>query len=150
MPIFENIDLEFNKEWTAVVGSNGSGKSTLLKLISKELQSEELFIKGNPLVYYCHQSTEYPPQDLEEFMTTYTSKAFKIRDLLDIKESWINLWSELSHGERKRLQIALALYSACDVLMVDEPTNQHNNTYLVESISTSSEINLFWYNLFLP
>ena len=121
--IFENIDLEFNQGWTALVGSNGSGKSTLLKLISKELYSEETVIKGNDLVYYCHQSTEYPPENLNEFLTTYTSKAFKIRDLLEIEDSWIDRWNDLSHGERKRLQISIALYSECDVLVVDEPTN---------------------------
>jgi len=121
--IFNNVNLEFLNGWTSVVGSNGSGKSTLLKLISKELTCEDGVIKGNNLVHYCHQSTESSPKTLEDFMLTYNSSAFKIRDLLGIKDSWLNLWDELSHGERKRLQIALALFSNCDVLLVDEPTN---------------------------
>jgi len=121
--VFENINLEFHKEWTAIVGSNGSGKSTLLKLISKELKSEETTIKGNDLVHYCPQSTEKEPKYIKEYMMTHTSKAFKTRDMLGIKDSYVSKWSELSHGERKRLQIALALFSESDVLMVDEPTN---------------------------
>ena len=123
LPIFDGINLEFHKGWSAIVGSNGSGKTTLLKLMSGELHSEKTTITGNPLSYYCAQSTEKEPQELTNFMMTYSSKAFKIKELLGIKDSWLYQWDYLSHGERKRLQIALALFSECDLLMVDEPSN---------------------------
>lgn len=80
-------------------------------------------ITGNDLVVYCAQSTEFPPPELEEFMCTYTKEAFKIRDLLRVQDSWLGEWDVLSHGERKRLQLAVALSTPSDVLMVDEPTN---------------------------
>ena len=123
MPIFDDLSLEFEQGWSCIVGANGSGKSTLLKLISKEFKAQSGTIKGNDLTYYCPQSTELMPENLEEFMLTYTSKAFKIRDLLNIQESWIYSWETLSHGERKRLQIALALFQESDILLIDEPTN---------------------------
>jgi len=85
-------------------------------------------IKGNELLYYCAQSTEYAPADLDDFMMTYTSDAFKTRELLHIDEGWIGLWDTLSHGERKRLQLGCALFSDCDVLMVDEPSNHLDET----------------------
>ena len=53
LPIFENLNLEFEQGWSCLVGANGSGKSTLLKLISKELSYEEGSIKGNDLTHYC-------------------------------------------------------------------------------------------------
>jgi ATPase subunit of ABC transporter with duplicated ATPase domains len=122
-PIFNAISLDFEEGWSAVTGINGSGKSTLLKLISKELPSEKGIISGNSLVVYCEQNTEFPPKELEEFMMTYTKEAYKLRDLLQVKDEWLGAWDILSHGERKRLQLAVALSSESDVLMVDEPTN---------------------------
>lgn len=123
IPIFENLNLEFEQGWCCIVGSNGSGKSTLLKLISKELKYEEGSIKGNDLTHYCMQSTEDMPQNLEDFMATYTSKAFRIRDMLNINDEWLYQWDTLSFGERKRMQIAVAIFEEPDVLLVDEPTN---------------------------
>lgn len=121
--IFNALNLDFEEGWSAVTGVNGSGKSTLLKLISKELKSEKGMITGNDLVVYCAQSTEFPPKELEEFMMTYTKEAYKLRDLLQVKDEWLDTWDVLSHGERKRLQLAVALSHDSDVLMVDEPTN---------------------------
>lgn len=122
-PIFNGLNLDFEEGWSALTGINGSGKSTLLKLISKELKIDKGTIIGNELVVYCAQSTEFPPHELEQFMMTYTREAYKLRDLLQVKDEWLGTWDVLSHGERKRLQLAVALSSDSDVLMVDEPTN---------------------------
>lgn len=123
IPIFNNLNLDIYKGWSCIVGSNGSGKSTLLKLISKELIYDSGTIKGNELVHYCVQSTEHSPKKLDDFMLTFNNKSFKIRDKLKIDDSWLYQWNNLSHGERKRLQLAVALYEEPDILLVDEPTN---------------------------
>ena len=136
-PIFNALNLDFEEGWSAVSGVNGSGKSTLLKLISKELKTDKGTIVGNSLVVYCAQSTEFPPLELEEFMMTYTKEAYKLRDLLQVKDEWLGTWEVLSHGERKRLQLAVALSSESDVLMVDEPTNhldRRSQTIVVEAL----------------
>ena len=127
IPIFQDLSLEFEQGWSCIVGANGSGKSTLLKIISKEFKAQGGTIKGNDLSYYCPQSTEIMPDNLEDFMFNYTSKSFKIRDLLGIKDSWAYSWGTLSHGERKRVQLALALFEEPDVLLIDEPTNHLDN-----------------------
>jgi len=123
LPIFENLCVDFDQGWSCLVGANGSGKSTLLQLISKKISFEDGVIKGNDLVHYCMQSTQYPPETLDDFMLTFTGKSFKIRDLLNIKDEWLYRWDDLSCGERKRLQLAVALFDEPDVLLVDEPTN---------------------------
>lgn len=123
LAVFDGVDLEFENGWTAIIGSNGSGKTTLLKLISKELDSDTQIIKGNELIYYCPQDTEYPPKDFEDFMMTFTSKAYRIKDLLGIKDEWLYMWNKLSDGERKRMQIAVSLFFEPDILLIDEPTN---------------------------
>ncbi|MCH9814251.1 MAG: ATP-binding cassette domain-containing protein [Epsilonproteobacteria bacterium] len=123
LPLFENLNVEFETGWSCIIGANGSGKSTLLKLIAKEIQNENMMIKGNDFTYYCTQSTEQPPKDFEDFIYTFSSMAFKIKDLLNIQDSWPGQWQTLSHGERKRAQLAVALFKEPDVLLVDEPTN---------------------------
>jgi len=40
-----------------------------------------------------------------------------------VRDDWIDRWDTLSHGERKRAQIAVALWQNPQVLAVDEPTN---------------------------
>ena len=49
--------------------------------------------------------------------------AFEIRGRLGVGDDWIDRWPTLSHGERKRAQIAVALWRKPNVLAVDEPTN---------------------------
>ncbi len=121
--ILKNINLEFHTGWSAVIGANGSGKSTLLKIIAKELSANNCLIRGNELTYYCAQSTEKEPIEFVDFMTSYDSKAFKIRNSLNIKDEWLDSWKLLSHGQRKKAQLATALFMQPDILIVDEPTN---------------------------
>jgi ATPase subunit of ABC transporter with duplicated ATPase domains len=49
--------------------------------------------------------------------------AFEIKGRLSVEDDWIDRWATLSHGERKRAQIAVALWRKPQVLAVDEPTN---------------------------
>jgi ATPase subunit of ABC transporter with duplicated ATPase domains len=49
--------------------------------------------------------------------------AYRIRGTLGIEDDYIDRWQTLSHGERKRAQIATCLFIAPDLLAVDEPTN---------------------------
>jgi ATPase subunit of ABC transporter with duplicated ATPase domains len=132
--IFENINLEFYNEWSGLVGANGAGKTTLLKLITKELTPESGSVKNDLVTANCPQSTEKLPNDAEDFFNSYESKTFKLKNLLGIEDDWLYRWDSLSHGERKRIQIATALFKEPDVLIVDEPTNH---------LDTSTKTKLF-------
>ena len=102
-------------------------------------------ISGNDLVVYCAQSTEFAPEELDEFMATYTKEAFKLRDLLGIRDEWFGAWDVLSHGERKRLQLAVALSAQSDVLMVDEPTNhldQKSQAIVIDALKSYKGIGI--------
>ncbi|MBN2815433.1 MAG: ABC-F family ATP-binding cassette domain-containing protein [Campylobacterales bacterium] len=121
--IVENLNLEFYAGWTGLVGANGVGKTTLLKLITKELNPERGTFTNNLVTSYSPQSTACQPDNLEEFFTSYDSTAFKLKEFLEIQDDWFYRWNSLSHGERKRVQIAIALFMQPDVLIVDEPTN---------------------------
>ncbi|MCW8838460.1 MAG: ATP-binding cassette domain-containing protein [Thiovulaceae bacterium] len=121
--IFQGLSLELYKGWNGLIGTNGAGKTTLLKLITKELKPDGGRVLNDLVTAYCSQSTEIPPNNAKEFFNSYESKAFKLKNLLEIEDDWLYRWESLSHGERKRIQIAEALFREPDVLIVDEPTN---------------------------
>ncbi|WP_323587369.1 ATP-binding cassette domain-containing protein [Aliarcobacter butzleri] len=122
--IFTNLTLSFEPfSWNCIVGNNGSGKTTLLKLIAKKIKPESGNIVGNDLVYYCEQNLDKTPDGFEEFIYTFNSKTFRLKELLHIQDEWFYRWKTLSYGEKKRVQIAIALYQEIDVLLLDEPTN---------------------------
>ena len=57
------------------------------------------------------------------FIQSHTKPALILKSRLGVEEDWETRWSTLSHGERKRAQIGVALWREPDVLAVDEPTN---------------------------
>ena len=121
--IFSNLSLDFTNGWSGIIGQNGSGKTTLLKLIAKQLKPQSGNISGNDLVYYCDQKLDTYPLFFEEFRDDYSSKRYKLQELFHIQDEWLYTWEALSFGERKRIQVAIALYADADVLLLDEPTN---------------------------
>jgi ATPase subunit of ABC transporter with duplicated ATPase domains len=56
-------------------------------------------------------------------MNDLKKEASILKDRLKIDSDWMWRWDTLSHGERKRLQMAVALWQNPDILAVDEPTN---------------------------
>ena len=125
--LFQNIDLHLGLGWTGVVGANGAGKSTLLRLSCGQLTPVAGSVSGPSLAVYCPQRTDHPPDGLELLMGASDREAMLIRVRLGLDEKWPNRWPDLSHGERKRLQIGAALYQRPDLLAVDEPTNHLDN-----------------------
>ena len=122
-PIFTKLDLHFRTGWTGIVGANGAGKSTLLRLACGELTPSAGRVSGAALSVYCPQRTDEPPDHIEELFSSTGREAALLRTRLELRESWLDRWSRLSHGERKRLQIGAALLQKPDLLAVDEPTN---------------------------
>ena len=122
-PALENLTATFADGWTGIVGSNGSGKSTLLKLLCGKHRPDTGTIRPIVNGAYCAQSTEHPPENLFDFAADYTALATRIRSMLGIEDEWLWRFDTLSHGERKRIQIACALSLEPAVLAVDEPTN---------------------------
>lgn len=122
--LLENVDAYFPEgSWTGIVGANGCGKTTLLKLASGELEPSSGMVTSFGNARNVAQRTDFPPDDFEEFIFSADSDAMRWKRKLGILDDWVDRWDTLSHGERKRVQIAVALWSAPDVLALDEPTN---------------------------
>ena len=109
--------------WTGVVGANGAGKTTLLKLAAGELSPAQGAVRGIGAAQYVVQRTDEPPAEWDDFMNAWDGVAMDARKLLGVSDDWYERWDTLSHGERKRVQIAIALWHRPDVLALDEPTN---------------------------
>jgi macrolide transport system ATP-binding/permease protein len=135
-PLFQNVSLHFASGWNGIVGPNGAGKTTLLKLATGLLEPNTGSIITCQNSAYCSQRTDDIPDKLSELIITKNKSAHIIKSRLGVCDDWAERWMTLSHGERKRAQIAMALWLRPDVLAIDEPTN-HIDSQACEIITQS-------------
>jgi ATPase subunit of ABC transporter with duplicated ATPase domains len=122
-PLFTDLSLHVPCGFTGIVGPNGAGKTTLLKLATGQLTAGAGTVDAPARVVYCAQRTDDPPERFAEFLAAQAKSAWNIRAALGVEDDWMQRWASLSHGERKRAQIATALWTEPEVLAIDEPTN---------------------------
>jgi len=122
-PVFSELSVQFPVGWTGVIGPNGSGKTTLLRLACGELTPTRGHVRSPGQVVYCPQRTDDPPRGLEALLAATDALACSLCGQLAVGSDWPSRWETLSHGERKRAQIAVALWRRPGVLALDEPTN---------------------------
>lgn len=121
--VFEDFTVQFDLGWTGIIGPNGLGKTTLLRLIASQLEPIRGRIQCSGTVAYCPQRTDDPPDAWHDFMEAQDHIACIWRGRLEIDSDWRDRWPTLSHGQRKRAQVAVALWRPSHVLALDEPTN---------------------------
>ena len=122
-PLLAGLSARFGAGWTGIVGANGCGKTTLLRLAAGELEPSGGRIARPDGALYVVQRTDAPPDGMAEFFESSDAEAWQARVDLGVEDDWETRWDTLSHGERKRLQIAVALWRAPGLLALDEPTN---------------------------
>ncbi len=122
-PLFSELTLHFPQGWTGIVGANGTGKTTLLRLAGGDLRPDRGSVQASGRVVYCAQRTDTPPQRLNAFLRAEDKTSGRLRTLLRVADHAEERWADLSHGERKRIQIAVALWQQPWALALDEPTN---------------------------
>ena len=122
-PLIADLSVHFNLGWTGIVGANGVGKSTVLKLATGGLEPQKGRVIIPEFAIYCQQRTDDAPDQLSDLIQAVTGDAFEIKGRLGLEDDWLERWATLSHGERKRAQIAVAMWKNPQVLAVDEPTN---------------------------
>lgn len=132
-PALQNISVKFHAGWTGIIGDNGAGKTTFLMLAAGLLKPQSGKITGAGGVY-CPQRTDDLPDAWEDFFYAAGNEAGRIMSRLGIEADWPFRWDTLSHGERKRMQIAIALWRQPEILAMDEPTN-HLDTEAVELVA---------------
>jgi len=123
VPLFDGLGVSFDEGWTGIIGANGTGKTTLLLLATGGLSPRDGTIRAPGSSLYCPQRTDDLPPFFHDFLEARDASAGELRGRLGIEEQWAERWESLSHGERKRAQIAIALWKEPPVLAIDEPTN---------------------------
>jgi ATPase subunit of ABC transporter with duplicated ATPase domains len=123
--LFEGLNLTLTPGWTGLVGPNGAGKSTLLGLFAGTISPQRGAVTVRPagVVTLCAQEVERPDPLVLRFETAKDSAALALRARLQLPLGGPGRWLTLSVGERRRWQLAAALWSEPDVLLLDEPSD---------------------------
>jgi ATP-binding cassette subfamily F protein 3 len=132
-PVLKNLNLLiWHGERVGLIGANGTGKSLLLRLLLGQETADEGKIAIGPSVeigYYAqeHETLNYQRTLIETVRDAapYTESAavsFLGKFLFSYMQAQGPV-SELSGGERSRLQMALLMLSRTNFLLLDEPTN---------------------------
>ncbi|MFP3089692.1 ATP-binding cassette domain-containing protein [Treponema sp. TIM-1] len=122
-PVLGDLNFELAPGWTGITGENGAGKTTLLLLAAGLLRPGAGNIRSPGDRFYCPQRTDTIPESWEDLFFAADNAAGRLLDSLGIGADWPYRWETLSHGERKRFQLAAALRRDPVLLAVDEPTN---------------------------
>lgn len=125
-PLLRDLEFVLEPGFTGLVGANGCGKSTLLRLIDGALQPDTGQLRCEPrglTVRTCEQRIDTLPEAARALAQGSEQAALRLRGRLGLVSSELERWPTLSPGERKRWQIAAALFEEPDVLLLDEPTN---------------------------
>jgi ABC-type multidrug transport system ATPase subunit len=137
--IFKNLNFQFEAgKHYALVGNNGSGKSTLLQIIAGYSGLTKGSIHWNPFdansIYeqisfaapYLELVEEFTATEQFEFQAQFKPiqkelSMEKILALIGLKTAAHKQIRYYSSGMKQRLKLALAIFSDCPILLLDEP-----------------------------
>ncbi len=140
--LLNDVSLYIDKgDKIGVIGVNGTGKSTFLKILAgvEEPDSGSVtkytgvrvqYLSQNPIWDEALTVLEHVFSGAPELQDENEFEAKRILTRLGIVD-FDRQVSGLSGGQRKRVAIASALITPCDVLILDEPTN-HLDTEMIQ------------------
>ncbi|WP_417288175.1 ABC-F family ATP-binding cassette domain-containing protein [Corynebacterium variabile] len=143
-PLYLDSTLEIRPgdRWL-VTGPNGAGKSTLLRVLAGELATGHRGASEELRVSWLRQTLSSVPEEttVEVFAQStgmYPDDAEPSLGQLGLfsPEDLVRPVSELSVGQRRRLELAAAATAPGDLLLLDEPTN-HLTPDLVEQLEAA-------------
>jgi len=132
-PLLENITLHVRAgQRIAMTGPNGTGKTTLIRTIAGKLNplAGNLKLGATVKVGYMTQEQELLNPNLNALQTIQSVAPFNATEARNFLHYFLfkgdgalRPASELSFGERARLQLGLLVAQGCTLLLLDEPIN---------------------------
>ena len=137
--IFKNLNFQFEAgKHYALVGNNGSGKSTLLQIIAgysgltkgsidwKPFDANTIYEQISFAAPYLELVEEFTATEQFEFQAQFKPiqkdlSTEKILELIGLKNAAHKQIRYYSSGMKQRLKLALAIFSDCPILLLDEP-----------------------------
>lgn len=138
-PLFSHVTITFPQGWSGLLGDNGCGKTTLARIAAGQLIPQTGSVSTGHFCALCTQETDTPPDTLVDFALDYGREARHLRTIFCLDDDMFWRFDTLSHGERKKIQIAVALWQRPDVLVLDEPTNHidhESRMQLIQAMQT--------------
>lgn len=138
-PLFSHVTITFPQGWSGLLGDNGCGKTTLARIAVGQLTPQTGSVSTGHFCALCTQETDTPPDTLVDFALDYGREARHLRTIFCLDDDMFWRFDTLSHGERKKIQIAVALWQRPDVLVLDEPTNHidhESRMQLIQAMQT--------------
>lgn len=132
-PLLENINV-FIKSGQRVVltGENGAGKTSFIKTIAGEIPplAGSFRLGGSTKLGYMAQEQELLNPNLNAVQTIQNISSMNETDTRNFLhyflfkgDNALRISSNLSYGERARLQLAMLIAQGCTFLILDEPIN---------------------------
>lgn len=135
--VFRNLSYQFNSGKSYVItGPNGSGKSTLMQVLWGQMQPSmgtlnysgvdpnEVFRSVAIATPYMDLIEEFTLIEMIHFHFKFKKCRLPIEQVIvkaELESSRLKPISTFSSGMRQRLKLALAFYSDCELLFLDEP-----------------------------
>ena len=127
--VLKGLDLQIEKgEIFALLGVNGAGKTTALECMEglRKYDSGTITVNGKMGIQLQLSSLPAhikPMEAIKLFAKWNSTKIdYTMLNALGIKEIEKKQYLQLSTGQKRRLQLALALISNPDIIFLDEPT----------------------------
>ncbi len=155
-PVLRDVTLDIGpRDRIGVVGPNGSGKSTLVTILAGERAPTSGTVKHGPTVATAHLQQgegDFDAQKtVQELVAGPGGAPGSPDDVALMKRFWftgalpMSRPTQLSGGERRRLQLLLAFAKRPNLLIFDEPTNDLD----LETIRLVEEFLIDWPGAFI-
>ncbi len=128
-PLFSGASVTISTgDRLGVVGINGTGKSTLLRVIAgrQDPESGSVVFGNGVRLSMLDQTDELPAGTVRDVVAAVAPEPWEAESVLTrlgMGDHLDRSTAGLSGGETKRVALARALVTPCDMLILDEPTN---------------------------